>query len=121
MAGRYCSSNIKFNMDDENQRKTWEYLKQSNHRKDGSYAKILSDAFIKSQDPPEEIPMMIPKEVAQLIIDEVSVQLSEIGYSTAKEQKHENVEVITESDENNENTSQDIPAGMLEFFMGQGT
>ena len=121
MAGRYCSSNIKFNMDDENQRKTWEYLKQSNHRKDGSYAKILSDAFIESLNPLEGIPMMIPKEVAKLIIDEVNAHLSEISYSTAKEQKHENVEVIMESDENNENTSQDIPAGMLEFFMGQGT
>ena len=121
MAGRYCSSNIKFNMDDENQRKTWEYLKQSNHRKDGSYAKILSDAFVKAMTPPEDIPMMIPGEMARLIIDEVNAHLSEISYRTAKEQKHENVEVITESDENNENTSQDIPAGMLEFFMGQGT
>ena len=63
----------------------------------------------------------IPTEVAKLIIDEVNAHLSEISYSTAKEQKHENVEVIMESDENNENTSQDIPAGMLEFFMGQGT
>ena len=31
-------------MEDENQRRTWEYL-QSITRKDGSYGKILSDAF----------------------------------------------------------------------------
>jgi len=32
-------------MEDENQRRTWEYL-QGVTRKDGSYGKILSDAFV---------------------------------------------------------------------------
>ena len=32
-------------MEDENQRRTWEYL-QGITRKDGSYGKILSDAFV---------------------------------------------------------------------------
>ncbi len=40
----YKCSNIKFCMEDENQRRTWEYL-QGMTRKDGSYGKILSDAF----------------------------------------------------------------------------
>ena len=40
----YKCSNIKFCLEDENQRRTWEYL-QGMTRKDGSYGKILSDAF----------------------------------------------------------------------------
>ena len=36
-------------MEDENQRRTWEYL-QGMTRKDGSYGKILSDAFVEAID-----------------------------------------------------------------------
>ena len=36
-------------MDDENQRRTWEYL-QSITRKEGSYGKIISDAFVQILD-----------------------------------------------------------------------
>lgn len=36
-------------MEDENQRRTWEYL-QGITRKDGSYGKILSDAFVEVLD-----------------------------------------------------------------------
>ena len=36
-------------MEDENQRRTWEYL-QGMTRKDGSYGKILSDAFVEAVD-----------------------------------------------------------------------
>ena len=45
MKKAYKCSNIKFCMEDENQRRTWEYL-QGITRKDGSYGKILSDAFM---------------------------------------------------------------------------
>lgn len=44
----YRSSNVRFCMDDENQRRTWEYL-QSITRKEGSYGKILSDALMLSR------------------------------------------------------------------------
>ena len=36
-------------MEDENQRRTWEYL-QSITRKEGSYGKILSEAFVTTFD-----------------------------------------------------------------------
>lgn len=108
-------------MDDENQRITWEFLKQSNHKKDGSYAKILSDAFIKTISDNTKSEMLIPADIATQIVEEVKKQLSEISYSTAKEQNHEEVEMINKSDENNNDTSQEIPTGMLDFFMGQGT
>lgn len=45
----YKCSNIKFCLEDENQRRTWEYL-QGITRKDGSYGKILSDAFVAVLD-----------------------------------------------------------------------
>ncbi len=49
MRKNYKCSNIKFCMEDENQRRTWEYL-QGITRKDGSYGKILSDAFVAVLD-----------------------------------------------------------------------
>lgn len=49
MRKNYKCSNIKFCMEDENQRRTWEYL-QGITRKDGSYGKILSDAFVAFLD-----------------------------------------------------------------------
>ncbi|NBJ95285.1 hypothetical protein [Parablautia muri] len=49
MRKTYKCSNIKFCMEDENQRRTWEYL-QSITRKDGSYGKALSDAFVAVLD-----------------------------------------------------------------------
>ena len=49
MRKEYRSSNVRFCMDDENQRRTWEYL-QSITRKEGSYGKILSDAFVQVLD-----------------------------------------------------------------------
>ena len=49
MRKTYRCSNIKFCMEDENQCRTWEYL-QGITRKDGSYGKILSDAFVEVLD-----------------------------------------------------------------------
>lgn len=49
MRKTYKCSNIKFCMEDENQRRTWEYL-QGMTRKDGSYGKILSNAFVAVLD-----------------------------------------------------------------------
>ena len=49
MRKEHRSSNVRFCMDDENQRRTWEYL-QSITRKEGSYGKILSDAFVQILD-----------------------------------------------------------------------
>lgn len=56
MRKTYKCSNVKFCMDDENQRRTWEYL-QGITRKDGSYGKVLSDVFatfLNGQDLEEE-------------------------------------------------------------------
>lgn len=45
MRKTYKSSNVRFCMEDENQRRTQEYL-QNLTRKDSSYGKALSDAFV---------------------------------------------------------------------------
>lgn len=45
MRKTYKLSNVRFCMEDENQRRTWEYL-QSLTRKDSSYGKALSNAFV---------------------------------------------------------------------------
>ena len=49
MRKNYKCSNVKFCMENENQRRTWEYL-QAMTRKDGSYGKVLSDAFVAVLD-----------------------------------------------------------------------
>ena len=49
MRRTYKCSNVKFCMEDENQRRTWGYL-QGITRKDGSYGKVLSDAFVAFLD-----------------------------------------------------------------------
>lgn len=45
MRGIYRCTNVKFCMEDENQRRAWEYLHGLN-RRDGSYGKVLADALI---------------------------------------------------------------------------
>ncbi len=45
MRGTYSCTNVKFCMEDENQRRAWEYLHGLN-RRDGSYGKVLADALI---------------------------------------------------------------------------
>lgn len=45
MRGTYRCTNVKFCMEDENQRRAWEYLHGLN-RRDGSYRKVLSDALV---------------------------------------------------------------------------
>ena len=65
MRKTYKCSNIKFCMEDENQRRTWEYL-QGITRRDGSYGKILSDAFVAVLDSKNEIRADKPEELLTL-------------------------------------------------------
>lgn len=45
MRGTYRCTNVKFCMEDENQRRAWEYL-HGLSRRDGSYGKVLADALV---------------------------------------------------------------------------
>ena len=84
MKKAYKCSNIKFCMEDENQRRTWEYL-QGITRKDGSYGKILSDAFVavldgKIQDGTDkavgdsDIPLNQDMDILEKMLDRVLEQ-----------------------------------------------
>jgi len=71
-------------MEDENQRRTWEYL-QGITRKEGSYGKILSDAFVavldgQIQDGTDKaaydflLPFVQDKDIFEKILDRVFEQ-----------------------------------------------
>ena len=68
MRKTYKCSNVKFCMEDEKQRRTWEYL-QGITRKDGSYGKVLSDvfaAFLDRQDREKENDEYEPPQAGQV-------------------------------------------------------
>lgn len=76
MKKTYKSSNVRFCMEDENQRRTWEYL-QSLTRKDCSYGKALSDAFVLVLDGKvskgEAEELCLPTSVAEKAISEGNI------------------------------------------------
>ena len=84
MKKTYKCSNIKFCMEDENQRRTWEYL-QGITRKDGSYGKILSDAFVEVLD--RGIQETDKAEGDSVILKEQTVDAIEEVLDRALEQK----------------------------------
>ena len=79
MRRTYKCSNVKFCMEDENQRRTWEYL-QGITRKDGSYGKVLSDVFamfLNGQDWKKENAEDEPPQVGQAVESENLEQVLE--------------------------------------------
>ena len=90
MRKEYRSSNVRFCMDDENQRRTWEYL-QSITRKEGSYGKILSDAFVQILDGNHAI----EQEALQQNLSEcVTEQILSMHLSTLKRELLEELESL---------------------------
>ena len=97
MRKTYKCSNVKFCMDDENQRRTWEYL-QGITRKDGSYGKVLSDvfvAFLDVQDQEKENDEYNPAQVGQVAesetLDQVLEKVMEKMLSEMKEMLSEQI------------------------------
>ena len=77
MRKTYKCSNIKFWMEDENQRRTWEYLQRVT-RKDGSYGKILSDAFVAVLDSKNEIRADKPEELLTLSLKQSEYEFEQL-------------------------------------------
>ena len=77
MRKTYKCSNIKFCMEDENQRRTWEYL-QGITRRDGSYGKILSDAFVAVLDSKNEIRADKPEELLTLSLKQSEYEFEQL-------------------------------------------
>ena len=102
-------------MEDENQRRTWEYL-QGITRKDGSYGKILSDAFVAVLD--GQIQAGTDKEMSDSAIPmEWDIDFLEKMLDRALEQRfHEMLqelrEVLTEQ------ISRDFREYILDFHSG---
>lgn len=65
MKGTYRCTNVKFCMEDEKQRRAWEYL-HGLSRKEGSYGKVLSDALITVLDMELLLPHKQSEEVMYL-------------------------------------------------------
>ena len=117
MRKTYKCSNIKFCMEDENQRRTWEYL-QGMTRKDGSYGKILSDAFVTVLDSENEIRADKMEELLtpSLKLSEHEFEQLEELFERVLEAKFQNLQgIVTEHMEKcfQEHTS-DFQAGVLE-------
>ena len=63
MRGTYRCTNAKFCMEDENQRRAWEYLHGLN-RRDGSYGKVLADALITVIDSKSDVQNAVRKQLS---------------------------------------------------------
>ena len=99
MRKTYKSSNVRFCMEDENQRRTWEYL-QSLTRKDCSYGKALSDAFVLVLDGKVSKGDAGEKEESCFSLLKAKKALSEenipIGKMLSEEAFYEGLKVIAE-------------------------
>ena len=99
MRKTYKSSNVRFCMEDENQRRTWEYL-QSLTRKDSSYGKALSDVFVLVLDGKVSKGDAGEKEESCFSLLKAKKALSEenipIGKMLSEETFYEGLKVIAE-------------------------
>ena len=75
MKKTYRCTNVKFCMEDEVQRRAWEYL-HNGECKDGSYGKILSEALIEVLEREKSSSLQlehaannIPQETARLVLE----------------------------------------------------
>lgn len=95
MRKTYKCSNIKFCMEDENQRRTWEYL-QGITRRDGSYGKILSDAFVAVLDSKNEIRADKPEELLTLSLEQSEHEFEQFEeiFARVLEAKFRSLQVI---------------------------
>ena len=95
MRKTYKCSNIKFCMEDENQRRTWEYL-QGITRRDGSYGKILSDAFVAVLDSKNEIRADKPEELLTLSLKQSEHEFEQFEeiFARVLEAKFRSLQVI---------------------------
>ncbi|MFG6369612.1 MAG: hypothetical protein K1W16_14595 [Lachnospiraceae bacterium] len=82
MRGTYRCTNVKFCMEDENQRRAWEYLHGLN-RWNGSYGKILSDALVAAIDGQNGGSDMMNGAFTDKLHESISDALSELSDEVA--------------------------------------
>lgn len=132
MKGTYRCTKVKFCMEDEKQRRAWEYLHGLN-RKDGSYGKVLSKALIQVLDMEMELLDMRGKVEVIPIGKDLKVPIQELAEETArivlegiKELSGEGymlqstAEVKQISEETEQVQDEDVSEDMLAFAFGMG-
>ena len=117
MKKTYRCTNVKFCMEDEVQRRAWEYL-HNGECKDGSYGKILSEALVAMLDKEkssslqsEYIAKNIPQETARLVLEGMRELLKESVPTNGTPMLMD--EIIQKQEE-------DIAEDMLDFAFAMG-
>lgn len=132
MKGTYRCTNVKFCMEDETQRRAWEYLHELS-RKDGSYGKVLSDALIQVLDMEMELPDMRGKVEIVPIGKDLKMPVQELAEETArivlagiKELSGESIMLQNTAaaqrgvEEAEQGKNEDVSEDMLAFAFGMG-
>lgn len=122
MKKTYRCSNVKFCMEDDNQRRAWEHL-QGLTRKDGSYGKILSDALVTVLDgqvkeceeqTDSQSATAIAEETARLVLDGMKELLAEKTLLSGGS------EVGTTEQPPEQRQEQDMSEDMMDFAFAMG-
>ena len=132
MRGTYRCTNVKFCMEDENQRRAWEYL-HGLSRRDGSYGKVLADALIAAIDSQNDSQNTVIKrfsnkqngnsndelrefsnEIAELVVKGIT------DYFADKAVFHSAEQMVYETETSKQNPEEDIAEDMLDFAFAMG-
>lgn len=117
MRKTYRCTNVKFCMEDEVQRRAWEYL-HNGECKDGSYGKILSEALIEVLERGksgslqlEHVANNIPQETARFVLEGMRELLKETVPANG---------TAIQMDEMMQKQEDDIAEDMLDFAFAMG-
>ena len=132
MRGTYRCTNVKFCMEDENQRRAWEYLHGLN-RRDGSYGKVLADALIAAIDSQNDIQNTVIKrfsgkqngdsndelrefsnEIAELVVKGITDYFADKAVFQSTEQ------MVYKAETSKQEPKEDIAEDMLDFAFAMG-
>ena len=132
MRGTYRCTNVKFCMEDENQRRAWEYLHGLN-RRDGSYGKVLADALITVIDSKSDVQSLVRKqlsgkqygdsrdeakkfanEIAGLVLEGITDYFADKAVFQSAEQ------MVCEAETLKQELEEDIAEDMLDFAFAMG-
>lgn len=132
MRGTYRCTNVKFCMEDENQRRAWEYL-HGLSRRDGSYGKVLADALIAAIDSQNDIQNTVIKrfsgkqngdsndelrafsnEIAGLVLEGIT------DYFADKAVLQSTEKMVCEAEISRQEQNGDIAEDMLDFAFAMG-
>ena len=132
MRGTYRCTNVKFCMEDENQRRAWEYLHGLN-RRDGSYGKVLADALITVIDSKSDVQNAVRKqlsgkqygdsrdearefanEIAGFVLEGITDYFADKAVFQSAEQ------MVCEAETSKQELEEDIAEDMLDFAFAMG-